>query len=90
MSFQLISSKECCDKSVKSPDPGAELLQVSVKELLLSGSRSDWDDKERTEDQLMPRSSSTPLSESLLELRELCLDAELKSFSGGSNPSLLE
>ena len=91
MSFQLISSKECRDKStsVNSPDPGDPLLQESVKELLLRGSRSDCEDKERTEDQLMPLSSSMPLSELSLEDGD-CLNAELKSFSGGSNPSELE
>ena len=52
--------------------------------------RRELEDRERTEDQLMPLSSSMPLSElSGLDTAD-CLNAELKSLSGGSNPSELE
>ena len=84
-----MSSKECRDKSTSVNSPGDPLLQESVKELLLRGSRSELEDKERTEDQLMPLSSSMPLSE-LSGLEADCLNAELKSLSGGSKPSEVE
>lgn len=102
VNFQLMSSKLCCDKSTSARSPGdppqsvcllesGDPLQESVKELLFKGSRSDCEDKERTEDQLMPRSSdSDPLSEVSCDKdgSGVCLNAELKSFKGGSKPSL--
>lgn len=89
VSFQLISSKLCCDKStsVRSWVAG---LQLSEKELLFKGSKSDWEESERTEDQLIPRSSSIPLSPSVFIGTGVCRNAELKSFKGGSKDSLLE
>jgi len=87
VSFQLISSKLCCDKST-SARSCEEGDQLSEKELLFKGSRSDCDDKERTEDQLIPRSSSIPLSPSVFMGTGVCLNAELKSFKGGSKDSL--
>ena len=49
----------------------------SLKVLLFNGSSSVWEDKDRTEDQLIPRSSSASWS-------AVCLKAELKSLSGAS------
>jgi len=59
------------------------VAQDSEKELLLRGSRSDWEERERTEDQLMPVSASV-----LTMGSGVCLNAELKSFRGGSKLSL--
>jgi len=66
-----------------------EAVQESEKELLFKGSRSDWDERERTEDQFIPRSSSSPLSPSVFMGIGVCRNAELKSFKGGSKDSLV-
>merc|ERR1719474_2214861 len=64
-----------------------------VNELLLIGSRSDWELRERTLDQLIPRSSSLPTSVGSTGVGRrgtgVCRNAELKSLRGASNPSVV-
>ena len=66
-------------------------VQLSVKELLLRGSRSDCELRESTLDQLIPRSSSAEPSPASVGVGAtgtgVCRKAELKSLSGGSKPS---